>query len=203
MIVLAVVLTPVAYAGNRVMGELEFQGKSKVENTSGVWVDGHYVGYLKELKGSRKVLLLPGSHEISVRQDGYQDFVQRVELRPGEKKVVQVEMQKAATGAMPHETATVKLAVLPTRAAVFIDGQFIGHAAEFQGVGRGLLVVPGPHTIKISLPGYQSFTTEINASAHQKVEVKTNLLKSKGNSDDPAINPEADPRTPAPAPQTP
>jgi hypothetical protein len=31
------------------------------------------VGYLKELKGSKKVLLLPGQHVITVRQGGYQD----------------------------------------------------------------------------------------------------------------------------------
>jgi hypothetical protein len=30
------------------MGEIQFEGKSHVEQTSGVWVDGEYVGYLKE-----------------------------------------------------------------------------------------------------------------------------------------------------------
>jgi hypothetical protein len=54
-------------AENDVMGEIQFEGKSHVEKTSGVWVDGHYVSYLKELKGSKKVLLLPGEHVITVR----------------------------------------------------------------------------------------------------------------------------------------
>jgi hypothetical protein len=39
-----------------------------------VWVDGQYVGYLNELKGSNKLLLLPGKHIITVRQNGYHDF---------------------------------------------------------------------------------------------------------------------------------
>src|ERR1700747_1020347 len=94
LIITAVVFTPAVYAGNDVMGEIEFDGKSKVEKTSGVWVDGQYVGYLKELKGSKKVLLLPGQHVVTVRQGGYQDFVQHVELRPGEKELVHVEMHK-------------------------------------------------------------------------------------------------------------
>ena len=200
-VITAVVLTPTLYAGNDVMGEIEFDGKSKVEKTSGVWVDGQYVGYLKELKGSKKVLLLPGEHVITVRQGGYHDFVERVELRPGEKKTVRVEMHKAPTGAMPSVTATVKLAVVPTRAAVFIDGQFMGHAAEFQGLGRGVLVAPGLHTIKIALPGYQTFTTQISPSPNQKVEVKTNLLKSNGITEDPLINGAAEDRTPAPPPE--
>jgi hypothetical protein len=187
-IVTALWLGPALYAGNEVMGEIEFQGKSKVEKTSGVWVDGQYVGYLRELKGSKKVLLLPGEHTITVRQNGYRDYVERVELKPGQKRVVQVEMEKAPTGAIPAETSTVKIDVSPSRAAVFVDGSFVGHVAEFQGLGRGMLVAPGSHTIRIALPGYQTFETQIRPLARQKVEVKTDLLKSPGNSQDPLIN---------------
>src|ERR1700739_2804563 len=100
-LVSAWVLVPRAYAGNQVLGEIQFEGKSKVEKTSGVWVDGDYVGYLKELKGSKKLLLLPGDHVISVRQNGYQDFTQRVTLRPGQKQLVFVAMMKAPTGTFP------------------------------------------------------------------------------------------------------
>src|SRR5215467_1168667 len=53
---------------SQILGEIELAGASKVEKTSGVWVDGQYVGYIRELKGSKKILLLPGTHEISVRQ---------------------------------------------------------------------------------------------------------------------------------------
>jgi hypothetical protein len=175
------------YADNAVMGEIEFEGKSKVEKTSGVWVDGQYVGYLKELKGSKKVMLLPGDHEISVRQAGYQDFTQHITVHPGDKQVVQVAMEKAPTGPMPTVTAEVKLAVNPSRAAVFVDGQFMGHVGEFQGAGHGLLVAPGEHKIKIALPGYKSFESDINPIANQKVEVKTELQKTETPLDDPSL----------------
>jgi hypothetical protein len=33
---------------NQILGEVELVGASKVERTSGVWVDGQYMGYLKE-----------------------------------------------------------------------------------------------------------------------------------------------------------
>ena len=113
------------YAENDVMGEVQFEGKSHVEKTSGVWVDGGYVGYLKELKGSKKVLLLPGEHVISVRQDGYQDFTDRIVVQPGEKQLVRVVMEKAVMGPLSAVTATVKIAVNPSRAAVFLDGLFV------------------------------------------------------------------------------
>jgi hypothetical protein len=195
-------LVPMVYAGdNEVMGEIIFQGKGKIEKTSGVWVDGQYVGYLKELKGSKKVLLLPGEHTITVKQDGFQDFVQRVTLQPGEKRVVSVAMVHAATGPMPAVTAEVKIAVNPSRAAVFLDGLFVGHVGEFEGGGRGMLVAPGQHTIKIALPGYQTFETQINPQPHQKVEVKTELVKSESLGDEPLLNRSSLDHAPPPPPE--
>lgn len=176
------------HATNDVMEEIEFEGKSHVEKTSGVWVDGAYVGYLKELKGSKKVLLLPGEHLITVRQDGYQDFTQKILAQPGQTEVVRVSMEKALTGPIPDITATVKIAVNPSRAAVFVDGLFVGHVGEFEGAGRGMLVAPGTHQIRIALPGYQTFDTDINVIAGQKLEIKTELAKSDAPLAAPLVN---------------
>lgn len=187
-----------AYAGNEVMGELIFEGRSKVEKTSGVWVDGQYVGYLKELKGSKKVLLLPGEHTITVKQDGYRDFVQKVSLQPGEKYMVNVAMEKGPTGTMPAVTSTVKISVNPSRAAVFLDGLYVGHVGEFDGAGRGMLVAPGPHKIKISLPGYQTFETEISPLPNQKVEVKTDLMKGESSGTESPLDRNGNDRVPPP-----
>lgn len=188
---------PAARAENKVMGEIQFEGKSKVEKTSGVWVDGQYVGYLKELKGSKKVMLLPGEHTISVRQNGYQDFTETVLISPGGKQVVKVAMVKAATGTMPVVWSQVKIAVNPSRAAVFLDGRFVGHVGEFEGIGRALQVAPGDHKIKIALPGFKTFETEIDPAPNQKVEVKTDLVKTPGPIVDPSLEPEEE--SPAPA----
>jgi hypothetical protein len=167
-----------ALAGdNQILGEIEFQGATKVEKTSGVWIDGQYLGYLKELKGSKKVLLLPGQHEIAVRQGGYKDFRTTVSVAPGEKQLVLVTMAKDARFQMPEETAEIKMSVNPDRAAVFLDDLFVGHVGEFGGVGRALVVAPGHRSITISLPGYQSFHTEVDLAPNQKFEVKTGLQK--------------------------
>jgi hypothetical protein len=58
-----------------------------------VWIDGQYVGYLKDLTGSRKILLMPGAHEIAVRQAGYKDFSKTVNVVAGRKTVVPVRME--------------------------------------------------------------------------------------------------------------
>src|SRR3989449_10849756 len=88
------VLSIASYAQNQVLGEVQFVSKTKLEKTSGVWIDGQYVGYVGELKDNKKVLLLPGEHEISVRQSGYMDFTQKVVVEPGKKVVLHVAMQK-------------------------------------------------------------------------------------------------------------
>jgi hypothetical protein len=196
LLVSAFLLPAPMQAANDVMAEIQFEGKSRVEQTSGVWVDGEYVGYLKELKGSKKVLLLPGEHVITVRQDGYQDFTQRILVQPGQQEVVRVAMQKALTGPIPDVMATVKIAVHPSRAAVFVDGLFVGHVGEFEGVGRGMLVAPGTHQIKIALPGYETFETKINPLANQKVEIKTDLVKDGAPLAGPLIKTETGVATP-------
>lgn len=183
-------------ATNEVMGQIEFEGKSHVEKTSGVWVDGAYVGYLKELKGSKKVLLLPGEHLIAARQDGYQDFTQKILVQPGQTQVVRVAMEKGLTGPLPNVTATIKITVNPSRAAVFVDGLFVGHVGEFEGVGRGMLVVPGTHRIKVALPGYQTFETDINVIANQKLEIKTDLAKSDAPLSGPLVKSDTNPAAP-------
>lgn len=171
-------LIPALHAqNNKVLGEIEFAGASKVENTSGVWIDNQYVGYLGELKGSKKLLLLPGEHQIVVRQGGYQDFAQRVTLRAGEKQLISVRMEKDLSITLPRVTAEIKLDVKPNRAAVFVDGVFIGHVSEFNGIGKALLLQPGRRNIQITLPGYQTFETSIDLVANQKSTIKTDLVQ--------------------------
>jgi hypothetical protein len=165
-----------ARAQNQVLGELQLVGKTKADKTSGVWVDGQYVGYVNELKSDNKILLLPGEHEIAVRQSGYTDFRQKVVVEPHKKIVLQVVMLKDPRTHLPKVTSQIKLQVTPERAAVFVDDAFAGTVGEFSGVGHGMLVSAGKHWIKIALPGYQAFDTEVTLLARQKITIKTDLL---------------------------
>ena len=172
------VLAPTSYARNEVLGEIQLQGVGKVAKDSGVWVDGQYLGYLKELKGTKRILLLPGEHQIEVRQAGYQNFSEQVTVAPGAKQVVRVTMAKDLQVAYPTVTAEIKLVVEPVRAAVFVDGLLLGHVAEFEGAGRGLLVAPGRRKITISLPGYQTSETVVDLVPHQVFKLTTNLVSN-------------------------
>lgn len=184
-------VTPMAaplLAQNAILGQLEFQGASKVEKTSGVWIDGQYVGYLGELKGSKKILLLPGDHNLAVRQAGYLDFTQKLTVEPKEVLTVAVKMQKAPDEVYPKVTAQLKMDIQPVRAAVFVDDRFLGHAGELGGAFHSMLLSPGTHRIKVELPGYQTFETDVTLVAGQKSEVKTTLEKGSMHQADALID---------------
>ena len=176
---LLTVFAQISKAQNQVMGEVRFEAASKVEKSSGVWIDGQYVGYLNELKGDKKVLLLPGEHTVAARASGYQESEAKIVVVPGQIQILHVKLDKDPRVQYSSVTAEVKLSVDPDRAAVFLDDAYVGHVSEFQGVGRAMLVNPGKHRIKISLTGYKPFETEVDLQPKQKYEVKTDL--EKGN----------------------
>lgn len=164
-------------ADNQILAEVRFSGATSVERNAGVWVDGQYVGYLDELKGDKQILLLPGKHEFAVRQAGYKDFTEESVLEPGQVVMMKIRLMKDTSLPMPTQTAELKISVKPGRAAVFIDDRFIGHADEFSGLGHGLLVTPDKHKVRIALPGYQTFETEVTVRPNQKLKIETELVK--------------------------
>src|SRR5215470_1466179 len=97
---LFIVAPCLAAQDSKVMGEIRFKGATSLERDAGVWIDGNYVGYVKELKDDKKVLLLPGKHEIRARQSGYADFVREVVVEPGQTQIIRVAMQ-LVPGARP------------------------------------------------------------------------------------------------------
>jgi len=173
----AVGIAGTVHADNQVMSELRFLADKGADKNAGVWVDGQYVGYVKELKGDKKILLLPGTHEIVVRQAWYKDYVQEAVLEPGELHVVKIALMKQERKPTGAATAELKIAANPNRAAVFVDEQFAGHVNEFDGIGKAMLLTPGQHSVRIALPGYQPFETTVDLLPGQKMKIQTDLVK--------------------------
>jgi PEGA domain len=181
------ILPAVSPGQNQVMGRLQFVAKTDADKKSGVWIDGQYVGYVDELKGNKEIFLLPGKHEVSVRQAGYKDFTEKLTIEPGKETTVNVSMEKDPDAEYSKVTSEIKLKVKPDRAAVFVDGAYAGTAHEFGGIGRAMLVKPGKHHIKIDLPGYRTFDTDVNLLPNQKVTIKTKLEPGSITQADPAL----------------
>lgn len=174
-------------ADNKILGHINFTPAGKAEKSAGVWVDGQYVGHVSELKGNKKVLLMPGAHAIAVRQSGYKDWTGDIVVQPGQDVNLAIRLEKNPDAKLPSITAQVKLEVDPDRAAVFVDGHFVGYVHEFGGVGRAMLVAPGKHQIKVALVGYRDFTTELDLQANQKYTLKTSLIPGSVEQADPSV----------------
>jgi len=170
-------LVGMVHAGDRVQSELRFVGHNKAEKTAGVWVDGQYVGFVKELSGDKKIVLLPGKHDVLVRQAWYKDYAEEVILEPGRASVVNVSLVRDAHPTAREATGELKISATPTRAAVFVDNQFAGHVDEFDGVGKAMLLTPGRHSVRVALPGYLPFETVVDLRPHQKLKLQTDLVK--------------------------
>ena len=166
-----------ASAENKVLAEVRFEAHNRAEKTAGVWIDGQYMGYAKELKGNKKLLLMPGKHEIVVRQPWYKDYTEEAVLEPGEMHVVSLALVKDALKPSKADTGELKISATPDRAAVFVDNQFTGHVSEFDGVGKAMLLTPGQHQVRIALPGYLPFETVVDLRPHQKLKIETALVK--------------------------
>ena len=50
-------------------------------------------------------------------------------------------------------------------------------AVRRRGVGKAMLLTPGRHSVRVALPGYLPFETVVDLRPHQKLKLKTDLVK--------------------------
>ena len=108
---------------------------------------------------------VPGEHELAFRQTGYIELTAKAILEPEQKENYIVRMEPDPQVRYPTEIADVKISVWPK----ITDGRFVGHVAESDGIGKRMLLSPGKHRFKVTLPGCKSFATETTLGANQEV----------------------------------
>jgi PEGA domain len=182
-----------AYSQDQIMGKVRFFPSSKDIKRSGVWIDGQYVGFLGELKGANRLRLLPGDHDIKIRQAGYADLNRKVVIEPRTTLDFTVNMDKDPRFYYPDGKTgcLVRFAVVPGRAAVFMDDYYIGTVEQYYGIRNAMLVVPGKHRFKIALAGYKTFETDVDLAPGQKFELRTELMGGSIKDADPSIRSES------------
>jgi PEGA domain-containing protein len=156
-------------------GEVRFSAYSDDERNAGIWVDGKYMGYAKEFNGekNKKMLLPPGDHEISIRQDGYQDITKTITVAAGQLQNIEVSLVENPKAIYPGaDRAELRLDIRPKNAAVYVDNLYVGHGSEFGGRFHSLLVSPAKHQLKVTMKGYRTYQTEINPVASEKTQLK-------------------------------
>jgi len=73
-----------------------------------------------------------------------------------------------------QQTGYMKTKVEPGRAGVFVDGKYMGPAANF-GMARKYALTPGAHKIKLAEPRYEDLETSVTVEAGKTVELKQTM----------------------------
>lgn len=67
------------------------------------------------------------------------------------------------------------ISVLPPDSAVYLDGHFLGTAAEVGQLSAGLVVEPGDHVIELVRPGYETYRKEIVVPPGERTNLEIEL----------------------------
>ena len=159
-------------------GELQILTSHETEKDSGVWIDGEYIGYLRDFWGNKKILLSPGEHEISIRKFGYKNFTRKIQVETAKAQLLPIMMELDVSTQYPTENAaTLRINANPPEAAVLIDGAYVGYASQVSGVFKSLTVTAGRRRVRIEMQGYRAFETEIDLLAGRTSEIRAALVK--------------------------
>ncbi|MEM7588102.1 MAG: PEGA domain-containing protein, partial [Acidobacteriota bacterium] len=74
-----------------------------------------------------------------------------------------------------QQPARVRLTVEPADATVYLDGRFLGLAAEINERPDGMLVDPGEHILEIVRPGFETRKQGFKVEAGQEIQLRLRL----------------------------
>lgn len=146
-----------------------------------VYLDEQYKGTTETGRPLELTGVRPGTHEVYLSIRNYEDYSTNVTVKAGEIIPVLAQMSPSP---MPQDYGKLILDTEPGGAEIFIDEQF-------RGVTPATIdpVSSGNHTYRLSLEGYQNYSSSLELIPGQVLQINTVLLKSTDQTN----------KTPAPA----
>jgi len=129
------------------------------------------VYYDGALKGNTPITLnnlTPGTHQIQIKQTGYETFTQQIQINSGEHKILNANLAKL------NPLGTVNINTYPKTANVVIDGNYFPN-------NNGQVQVQlnaGVHSLTVSSPGYQTQSMQFTLSAGDFKQITVQLEES-------------------------
>ena len=164
-----------------------------------VFVNGSYAGTADDYDGILQRLRLPaGRQEIELRLDGYRTQRFAVDVLDGETVKIEHKMvrgfgeeasERYAGQPVGHArfeeepeqryeayagVGTVRLAVRPEDASIYVDGAFHGTG----GAASAVALPPGRHRIEVVRPGYRTVERDVDVAAGETAEVDVELERN-------------------------
>jgi hypothetical protein len=142
-------------------------GRLKTEvnpGRAGVFIDGKYVGPAANFKVAQTYQVASGEHEVRLVDPRYEEIVKKITISAGKQTVLKETMAARPLAKPPFGKLRVEN---PDHfAAVYVNGQFMGHVDEFSNFAQYLLLNPGTYEVKVvplnGAPVTKSVTIEVD-----------------------------------------
>jgi hypothetical protein len=154
-------LTPVS---NPSTGDLEVLSSP---SGAAVYVDTDYQGSTSPGSPLDVLALSPGTHTVVLKKSGYQDYTTTANIRAGQTAQVSVTLVPSG---QPPTTASVQISSDPSGAEVLINNAYVGVTPL-----TAQNVQPGSSTVTITLAGYNPYSSTLQISAGQALQVNAAL----------------------------
>jgi len=122
-----------------------------------IYVNGEYKGVTP-----LTLSLMPGTYEVKITKDGYEDYTGMVGVKTGETRSISVTL-KLVYGFLSVNSN-------PSGAEVYIDGNYAGTTPL-----ENYKISPGEHVVKIKKEGYQEYTKTVNIIAGETTTLSASL----------------------------
>ncbi len=134
-----------------------------------VYIDGTYRGDTPVTVSN----IPTGNHQVNLRLAGYQSWTGSVSITSGVTTTISPTLVPSSS----TTTGYILVSSNPSGASIFLDGSYQGQTVA--GSDFDILnVAPGSHSIRLSLGGYQDYTTTVSVAARESVTVSATLVPS-------------------------
>ena len=110
--------------------------------------------------------IIPGTHEVEVRMDGYEIWRESIEI--------EADARKTLTATLRAKSGTVTIKSKPTNAKIYLDGKEVGNTSIT------LKPVRGVHEVEIRMDGYEIWRENVDVQADKEKTLTAILQLNTG-----------------------
>ncbi|MDP6433075.1 MAG: PEGA domain-containing protein, partial [Candidatus Scalindua sp.] len=110
--------------------------------------------------------IIPGTHEVEVRMDGYEIWRESIEI--------EADVRKTLTATLRAKSGTVTIKSKPTNAKIYLDGKEIGNTPVTLKPVRGI------HEVEVRMDGYDTWRENVEVHADKEKTLTAALQLKTG-----------------------
>lgn len=125
-------------------------GRLRIEaqpTRAGVFVDDEYVGPASKNGNVQTYTVPAGQHRVTLRDSRHADASAMVAVVAGQTTSLGITLEPVDPAQPPF--GTLRTQHEDAKAAVYVNGRYMGHVDEFNNFAQGLLLNPGTYDVRI------------------------------------------------------